>query len=264
MSFPVLPENEGVHRIVLSDGRHAVFKRRRDMPADFFAAEVRGLEALRTADELRVPKVFAVQADSLLLEDLGTGPPRPDFHADAGRRLAYQHSRQAPRFGFSHDGWCGDTSQDNTPDDDGHRFFAERRLLPQMRRAREAGRLDSTDARRIESICTRLPGLTPPQPPVLLHGDLWSGNLHSCSDGTPALIDAGAAHYGWAETELAMLTLFGAPPPAFFDSYAEAAPSIAGWRSRAHLYNLYHLLNHLNLFGAGYLGGVRRVLRRFS
>nr|WP_051414220.1 fructosamine kinase family protein [Pseudoxanthomonas suwonensis] len=102
----------------------------------------------------------------------------------------------------------------------------------------------------------------PRQPPSLLHGDLWIANLHPCADGGLALIDAAAAHHGWAEADLAMLTLFGEPPAAFFDAYREASGIDPGWRDRAPLYNLYHLLNHLNLFGGGYLGVVRAVLGR--
>jgi fructosamine-3-kinase len=97
-----------------------------------------------------------------------------------------------------------------------------------------------------------------------VHGDLWTANLHACADGELALLDAGAVHYGWAETDLAMLTLFGEPPPALFAAYQEAADIDSGWRRRTALYNLYHLLNHLNLFGgAAYLSGVRSVLRSY-
>lgn len=253
-----------MHRFVRPDGRRALRKRRPDMPASFFAAEARGLAALREAGGLRVPEVYAVGADFIELEDLGESTPGADDFRRAGAGLARQHARRHARFGFAHAGWCGDSPQDNAPDADGHRFFAERRLLPQARRARDAGLLEADDAARVERVCARLREWIPAQPPVLLHGDLWTGNLHCDARGAPALIDAGAVHHGWAEAELAMLTLFGAPPPCFFAAYAEHAPLARDWRERAPLYNLYHLLNHLNLFGIGYLGRVRAVLRRYG
>ena len=134
--------------------------------------------------------------------------------------------------------------------------------VSQMRRARDGELINARDVSAMESVCADLRECVPDMPAVLLHGDLWSGNLHVCGDGGPALIDAGAVHYGWAEAELAMLTLFDSPPSAFFDIYAEHAPLHRGWRERAPLYNLYHLLNHVNLFGAGYLPGLRAALAR--
>ena len=173
---------------------------------------------------------------------------------------------QAPRghrsrlAGFDHAGFCGDSPQDNTSDADGWHFFSECRLLPQLRRARDGGPINTGDVLAIESICSNLCDRVPEMAPVLLHGDLWSGNLHACANGEPALIDAAAVHCGWAEAELAMLTLFGSPPTEFFVFYAEHAPLRRGWRERAPLYNLYHLLNHVNLFGAGYLPALRAAL----
>lgn len=246
--------------MIVRDGRGAIAKRRKGAPAGFFEAEARGLGLLRDTGGLRVPDVFEVGADRIILEDLGQGTPAADYWVRAASGLALQHGSRSGRFGFTQSGFCGDSPQDNTPDDDGWRFFAERRLLPQMRRARDRGLIDRRDADAIESVCGRLGELVPDLPPVLLHGDLWLGNLHVCGDGSPALIDAAAVHFGWAEAELAMLMLFGSPPEAFFRAYTEHAPLRRDWRERAPLYNLYHLLNHVNLFGAGYVASLRSAL----
>ncbi len=250
---------DGVSR-VHRDGMDLVLKRRLDAPGDFFQAEARGLEALAATRTLRVPRVWAVTGHGIVLEDLGRGTPSAAQWERAGTALATLHSRPAVRFGSAHPGWCGDSVQDNTPDTDGHRFFAERRLLPQARRAHASGRLPAHELSAIESLCDRLPALLPRTAPVPVHGDLWTGNLHACADGELALIDGGAVHRGWAETDLAMLVLFGAPPRRFFDAYQHAAGIGADWRARAPLLNLYPLLNHLNLFGTGYLPRIKDVL----
>ena len=260
---------DGLHRLSHDGGRPLLIKRRRDAPAGFFAAEAHGLDLLAVAGGLRIPEVFDVAQGWLVLEDLASGPPAPGAWTRAGAALAHQHACSGASFGLDRDGWCGDSPQANAPvdvstDEEGHAFFAQRRLLPQVRRARDAGWLEARDTAVVERLCARLPDLVPRQPSALLHGDLWRGNLHVCGDGELALIDAGAVHYGWAEAELAMLTLFGAPPPALFQAYESVADIAPDWRDRAPLYNLYHLLNHLNLFGGGYLAQVRAVLRRYG
>ena len=255
---------DGKHRDVLRDSRRAFIKVRRGMPADFFAAEARGLTELSNAQALRVPRVWAVNAQGIVLEDLGSGASlRSDWEL-AGRKLAVLHARSGSRFGFTTNGYCGDSAQDNTQDDDGHSFFAERRLLPQARRAYGRGLLPARYLATIEQLCGRLGELLPTNPPVLIHGDLWSGNLHSTASGEVALIDGGAVHYGWAVADLAMLILFGEPPPAFLGAYETASTIDPNWRSYAPLLNLYHLLNHLNLFGGNYADAVQRVLEKYA
>ena len=253
----------GLHRVT-RDGRPALAKVRRDAPHGFFAAEACGLAALRLAHELRVPDVFAVNEYAILIEDLGTGRPRREDWERAGAQLARMHRPASESFGFDTDGWCGDSPQDNARSNDGYSFFAERRLRPQAMRARTSALLDESDSRRLDRICENLADIVPAAPAVLVHGDLWSANLHACASGELALIDAGAVHYGWAEGDLAMLTLFGEPPAPFFAAYEAESNTNCEWRERAPIYNLYHLLNHLNLFGGGYLASVRAILRRYG
>jgi len=241
-----------------------VVKRWPGAPADFFSAEAAGLATLAGAGALRVPRVLALEPERLVLEDLGEGAAKGTFWTIAGEGLASQHQLRNARFGFKRDGYCGPTPQSNAWTDDGWDFFATHRLRPQARRALEGGHLVADDVDAVERICARLRDLIPAQPASLLHGDLWMGNWHCCGDGAPALIDAGAVHFGWAESELAMLTLFGTPPDAFWRAYEAHSTPASDWRERAPIYNLYHLLNHLNLFGGSYLAGVREVLQRFA
>ncbi len=255
---------DGVHRCQWIDGRRAFAKIRRRAPLGFFEAEARGLAALAATHAIRVPEVFAVGATGIVLEELGSGRARLQDWEVAGRGLAAVHRSVGASFGAQAAGWCGDSPQDNHHERDGHRFFSERRLLPQARRAFDAHLLDRDDAARVERICARLPDLLPLRPAVLVHGDLWPGNLHSCANGELALVDGAAVHFGWAEGDLAMLTLFGEPPAVFFSTYESEAGTDREWRRRAPLLNLYHLLNHLNLFGTGYLGAVRDALAKHA
>lgn len=254
---------DGLHRVTIGASR-AIAKVARASPSGPLEADARGLKRLRAARALPVPAILARADGVLVLGDLGHGRPQRDDWIRAGEGLARLHRVAAGSFGSDHEGWCGASPQDNTRDDDGFRFFATRRLLPQVRRARDAGLLERPFAARIERIAAHLEGRMPTMPPRLVHGDLWIGNLHPCRDGALALIDAGAVHDGWAEGDLAMLTLFGAPPDAFFAAYETASDTPRDWRERAPLHNLHHLLNHLNLFGRGYLEAVQRTVDRIG
>lgn len=249
-------------RLVTASGATFFLKTNPAAPRDMFAREAEGLRALQVEDGPRVPTPYVWGADFLLLEDLRPARQRPDFWETLGRQLAALHSHTAPRFGFEHDNYIGSTPQPNPWTEDGYAFFAEHRLLFQARLAHRRGLLSAEDVRRVERLAARLPELVPPQPASLLHGDLWSGNVMPDAAGQPALIDP-ATHYGWAEAELGMTALFGGFPEAFYRAYETVRPLAPGWRDRLPVYNLYHLLNHLNLFGRGYYASVREVLRRF-
>jgi fructosamine-3-kinase len=249
--------------ISLSNGTTLFLKRHPAPPADFFQAEASGLNRLRVATSLRIPQVIHVNREFLLLEDLGKDVARGDFWVRLGEGLAELHSRHFPQFGFEQDNYCGLTPQCNGYTADGFHFFARNRLLELARRTAQAGLLDRRDCDRIERLAESLRQWIPPQPAVLIHGDLWSGNVHCDRDGNPALIDP-ACYQGWAEAELAMTTLFGGFDRGFYQAYERASGIDPHWRERAPLYNLSHLLNHLLLFGGSYHGQVRGILSRYG
>jgi fructosamine-3-kinase len=228
-----------------------------------FSREAEGLNALDVAGAPRVPRPYLQGDTYLLLEDLNPGPPSSGFWNAFGEQLAVLHSQTGPRFGFAHDNFIGSTPQPNTWMEDGFAFFGEHRLAFQARLAQDRGFLTGADLKRVDRLIARLPELIPLQPASLVHGDLWSGNAITDDQGRPALIDP-AAHFGWAEAELAMTALFGGFPGDFYRAYEAAARPQPGYRERFPVYNLYHLLNHLNLFGYSYLGRVQAILSRFG
>lgn len=249
-------------------GQTLCIKQHSRPPADFFAAEARGLQALRatqaqTRHPLTIPEVYGWGAQFIVMQYLTPAPRQPDFWSALGWGLAEIHALPAPFFGFETDNYCGTTPQKNGRYTDGYRFFAEQRLGVQARMALDQGHIQAAELRAIEEIGTRLQDLIPSQPPSLLHGDLWSGNVHTEDQGLPALIDP-ACHYGWAEADLAMTTLFGEFPERFYSAYEEVHSLEPGWRQRLFIYNLYHLLNHLNLFGGSYYRQVMHTVKRLA
>lgn len=254
--------NQGA-RLETAGSASFFLKQNPSAPPQMFAREADGLRAIALPGGPRVPEPLLAGHDFLLLEDLRPAARRADYWTELGRRLALLHGHTAARFGFDHDNFLGSAPQPNPRTADGYTFFAEHRLGYQTRLGQENGLLESGEVRRLEALAGRLPELVPEQPASLIHGDLWSGNATTGPDGEPAVIDP-AAHYGWAEAELGMTALFGGFADEFYSAYLEARPLAPGWRERLPLYNLYHLLNHVNLFGRSYLGQLRQTLARFS
>lgn len=238
-----------VHRCyrVIIDGRVAFLKANEARFADAFAAEADGLDALRN-NAWSAPQVLAhgvAGGEAYLLLEYLELRSSGDWAA-MGRMLAEAHKKPGPRFGWHRDNYIGATPQQNDWRDDWATFWIKRRLQPQFRLAR----LDMPDLGEI------LKGHSPQ--PSLLHGDLWSGNAGFAEEG-PVVFDP-AVYYGDREADLAMTELFGGFPREFYRAYEAAYPLERGYETRKHLYNLYHLLNHLNLFGGGYLGQVEATL----
>lgn len=250
-------------RLETTSGQTFFLKTNPDAPADMFAREAEGLAELRLGSAPRLPDPLLWAEEFILLEDLAPAPPVSNYSEILGRQLASLHMRTKDQFGFEHDNYLGTTTQPNKWSADGVEFFAEQRLIYQARLARDTGGLSRAEAAQVDRLAARLRELVPPQPASLIHGDLWGGNAISDRRGQPALIDP-AAHYGWAEAELGMTALFGGFDDAFYRAYEDSRPLDKGWRDRLPIYNLYHLLNHLNLFGAGYHGQVMDVLHLYA
>jgi fructosamine-3-kinase len=221
-----------------------------------FAAESAGLEELRVSRSVRVPAPVCHGATTrvafLVLEYLEFGRGGDTGYEILGRQLAAVHRTTRPEFGWSRDNTIGSTPQSNRRDDDWVRFWRERRLGPQLELAAANGHRGRLQQRG-ERLLATLPGLLAGHEPAaaLRHGDLWGGNCAFLRDGTPAIFDP-AVYYGDRETDLAMTELFGGFPAGFHRAYREAYPLADGYEVRRTLYNLYHVLNHLNLFGSGY------------
>jgi fructosamine-3-kinase len=228
-----------------------------------FAAEASGLRWLAWADAVPVPAVLGVDESTLVIELLPPGEPTPGAARDLGAALARMHAAGAHGFGAPWPGYIASLPLDNTPLDSAPRdnarepdwgsWYAERRLAPYLRRARDAGALSAADARPIEAVIDRVRELAgPPEHPSRVHGDLWAGNV-LWPGGRSALIDP-AAHGGHRETDLAMLALFGAPYlDEILRTYDATDPLADGWRSRVPLHQLHPLLVHVCLFGAAYV-----------
>lgn len=237
-----------------------------------FVAEGKGLAALASsASGLVVPRPIVMEnADVdrpglLLMDWIEEGVKTRSFWRRLGTGLAGLHREATgPDYGFEDDNFIGRLPQQNEPDANWPAFYLERRILPQVHMARERGRWDTAWDRGLDGLLKALPSILPSRPhPSLVHGDLWSGNVLAASDGGAALVDP-AAYRGDREVDLAMSELFGGFSAAFYDAYNETWRVERGYQDRRDVYNLYHLINHLNHFGGGYAGQVAGILRRFG
>ncbi len=251
--------------LALSNGEKVFLKHNDHPPPDFFAREAEGLRLLgQAATGPRVPQPLALHPRFFIMEFIQEHAPSPDFYPDFGRALADMHRISQDRYGLDHDNHIGSTPQKNTLEKDGLTFFRDHRLRFQQKLARDRGRLPKPLDLKLDTLLKKLDpilDLTGEQP-ALVHGDLWSGNYFADSNQRACIFDP-AVYFGLRETDLAMMELFGRPPETFYTAYQEAFPLNSGYPERREIYNLYHLLNHLNLFGGSYLASVESTVDRF-
>ncbi len=282
------------HRLDTSSGSFFVKYNDANRYPDMFKAEARGLNMLRKSNTAAVPQVIGFgdtgRYSLLLLEYIDAASPAADFWERFGTRLAAMHKNpvqrnksnaspgktsengqpdtlrtedKPPYFGLDHDNYIGSLPQSNRRHADWTGFFVSERLDAQLKRAIDDGRAGSDLARMFDKLYRHLPDFFPEEPPALLHGDLWSGNYMCGGDGQAVIIDP-AVYFGHRYMDLGMSKLFGGFSAAFYKAYNEAYPLEPSWQQSMDIANLYPLMVHVNLFGGGYPGSVKSILRRFS
>ncbi|AGA91135.1 fructosamine-3-kinase [Thioflavicoccus mobilis 8321] len=251
----------------LGDGQREYFIKLNDAAGlAMFEAEATGLAALAATETLRVPSPLCTGTSSgqafLAMEYIPLGGrPRGDGAATAGRLLAAMHRASTAEFGWERDNTIGSSPQPNTPERDWVVFWRERRLGHQLQLAAANGYRGRLQERGV-LLLERFGALIDHTPvPSLLHGDLWGGNMGFGPEGEPVIFDP-AVYYGDREADLAMTELFGGFGGDFYAAYREAWPLAPGYAVRKTLYNLYHILNHLNLFGGGYRAQAEGMIDR--
>lgn len=252
---------------LLDDGSRRYFvKTNAAALAHMFEAEALGLREIARSNTVRVPEpvCWGSEGDTayLMLEYIEFGSGAADSAERLGRQLARMHQVHANRYGWHMDNTIGSTPQINTPAHDWVTFWREHRLGYQLRLAERnvyGANLQRRGERLMESCGALYSGYVPP--PSLLHGDLWGGNHGADAAGNPVIFDP-AVYYGDREADLAMTELFGGFGHRFYQAYRAEYPLDPGYETRKTLYNLYHILNHLNLFGGSYLGQAQRMIDR--
>ncbi|MCD8193508.1 MAG: fructosamine kinase family protein [Tannerellaceae bacterium] len=228
-------------------------------------AEAASLRELARPGVIHVPQVIYTESSLLILEYIPAGTKKKDFFSELGRKLARLHRYTSQSFGFYEDNYIGSTPQLNiaTAEEatDWSTFYFNKRLLFQYKLAVQNGMATTRLKEGMEYLKTHISSLLAgsEEPPALLHGDLWAGNYMCNQEGNPVLIDP-AVYYGHREADLAMTHLFGGFPPEFYQAYQAEYPLPQGWEQRQGLYKLYHVLNHLNMFGRGYLHEAEQLI----
>ena len=244
-------------KINMHSGRSYFLKLNFDCPADMFLKEANGLKELGKSNSIKIPEVILADKSFILLEFISMGNKSGNFFEDFGRKFAGMHKFTSNSFGFYEDNYIGSNVQINIPAESGKnnwtKFYFNNRILFQYKLAEKKGYATKELTTGISALENKIESilLGSEEIPSLLHGDLWGGNFMIDELGNACLIDP-AVYYGHREADLAMTKLFGGFNRNFYSAYNEFFPLPDGYEYRENIYKLYHVLNHLNLFGSGY------------
>jgi len=235
--------------------------------SDMFIAEAKGLERLRSKSRFTIPMVINLYNDTstsyLLMDYIDSAIISSNYWQDLAIKLAKLHQQTKAHFGLRENNFIGNLPQQNGFTEDWNSFFTNNRILPLVRMAVDRNLVPKLFVVNVERLLKNIGSLLPAEPPALVHGDLWSGNLIVDSQGLPCLIDP-AVYYGHREMDIAFSRLFGGFEQKFYDVYQEVNSLAPDFDSRMDIYNIYPLLVHLNLFGKSYLGQIEAILARFT
>ena len=252
----------------LSNGNHFFLKENSHNIPSFFAIESNSLIKLKEINQIKVPTPIAYcdidHSQFLLLEWIEIGNYSKHFWKQLGEELAKLHQIPQSNFGLDFDNFIGMTPQKNKKEQNWIDFFRERRLNDQMQLAKKNGKWDTELFRKTEKLMSSLNQyLIEPQFPSFLHGDLWSGNVLSNKNDIPFMVDP-AIYCGHFEADLAMTELFGGFDNVFYQAYKSVNPIDSEYKNRRDIYNIYHLYNHLNLFGSAYYSRLFCILKHYT
>jgi len=254
---------------IIDEKENSYFLKLNPSPKDLFIKESNGLKELKKAGAIRVPGVKACSEEFLLTVYISTGNRSKNFFEDFGRKFAELHKYTGKKFGFYEDNYIGSNHQINAADKNEENnwvaFYFNKRILYQYKLAEKNGYANKELKEGISLIEKNIHKIIGDsgEPPSLLHGDLWSGNYLSDENGDACLIDP-AVYYGNREADLAMTKLFGGFSREFYSSYNDSYPLNDGYAYRENIYKLYHVLNHLNLFGKSYYSNAISLINYYS
>jgi protein-ribulosamine 3-kinase len=232
-----------------------------------FNSEQDGLQTLRDHSDFRIPKVYGTASyhdEEFLVMDFIQSAPRTNSYWDVlGEKLASLHRTSNSNFGYTQNNFIGSLHQKNNSHTTWSDFFVVERVEPLIKLAVQQNLMETALTNRFNNALPNMLDLIPIEPPSLIHGDLWSGNLMTDERGEPTIIDP-AIYYGHREMDLAFTHLFGGFSAEFYEAYQHYYPLEHGFGDRIDIHNLYPLLVHLNLFGRSYLYQIEQIVHRFT